>query len=168
VNDELHFETRFLHNISEDISDINALLKKYAARLEEINICGNILSDVSNVPGENPGRAQLSKALSRSVDSIKEYSKDLSVMGKALDDIAYIYGGAEKEIGELFSYSFLPAAVNLINETHEKTQNYQENFMSGNFDNIKTRHISSNELILPDWLMDSVIKFNILAEGSEI
>ena len=162
MNAELHFDTQIIRDVSEDISDINRLLKKYSLRLEEANICGAILSDTS---GNDPYAAQISKAVSRSVDSIKEYSKELSALERALADIAYIYDKAEEEIGRLFSYSLLPGAINLIHEKNENSQNYQGNFTFGNFDNIKTRHISSNELVMPDWLMDAVIKFNIFSEG---
>ena len=161
MNGELCFETQVIRDISDDISGINSLLKKYSERLEEINICGAILSDVS---ASDPSKTQLSKALSHSVDSIKEYSKELSVLEKALVDIAYTYDKAENEIGKLFSYSFIPSAAGLIHEKNEANQNYREDLATGNFDNIKTRHISSNELMLPDWLMYAVIQFSSIAE----
>jgi len=160
VNEELHFETRGIRSVSEDMSDINGLLKKYAERLEEINIHGAIFHDIS----ENNPSKQISKALSRSVDSVKKFSKDLSDLEKALVDTAYIYDKAENEIGRLFSNPFLPNAVGLIPEKNERKQNYQENFAFGHFGNIETGHISSNELILPGWLMDAVAKFNTYSE----
>lgn len=147
-----------MREISEDISGLSRLLEKHSERLDEIKICGNHFSDASTT---DPIGAQISKALSRSAVSIKEYSKELYSLKNALADIAQNYDEAERKIGSLFSYSFLAGAAGPMDEKHEKSQNYRKNLANGNFSNAKAGHISSNELILPDWLMDAVIKSDI-------
>lgn len=108
----------------------------------------------------------ITKAAMSSADLIAEYSKESANLAKILLEATMIYEYAEESALEISLA--LTNNVNLKEEKYARIyqENIYNNFTGQNFD-IITKKISSNELVLPDWLSEAVIKFNMFYEQNE-
>ena len=159
MDGELRFDPNYIRDISEDVANVSRLLMKHSRRLEDISVQGTIFS------GDYSDKANaISKALSRLADSIDSHSREFSFLAEALVGVSYIYENAEEKIADA-----LLRRPSGIDAKPKKNPNYQAKFSLDSLDgaNINAGHITSNELVAPDWLMDAAAKFNMFLESEK-